>query len=344
MTEALDISQLSKHFQTLTGSPAVSVSVLKPHASDRRIYRLANDVKTVVGVVNANGQENEAFVYLAGHFRNFELPVPEVYHFAPKEQLYLLQDLGDTTLLDFLFSERSRTSQDFPENIETIYRRVLDHLATFQVSASRSLDFNRCYPENEFSSPALLRDMIKFERELVARLLPDDSATNLKTDFRTLVEFLAQAQGDFFLYRDFQSRNIMLVNQSPYFIDFQAGRRGPLQYDVVSLLYQSSAKLSENVRARLLEHYLETVEGQLSLDRSTFTRYYSGFIVSRMLQVLGVYGSQGIGAGKEYFRKSIPGALHNLLGELSSPDFPIKLPTLRNCAERLVATLEGPQT
>jgi aminoglycoside/choline kinase family phosphotransferase len=344
MSEALDIPLLSKHFQALTGAPPASVKVLKPHASDRRIYRLTNQVQTVVGVVNANSPENEAFVYLAGHFRSFDLPVPEVYHFAAKENLYLLRDLGDTTLLDFLLSERARTSHDFPESVACVYRQVLEHLVTFQVNAARSLDFNRCYPESLFSSPALLRDMIKFERELVARLLPDDSSTNLKTDFRTLVEFLAKAQSDFFLYRDFQSRNIMLVDQSPYFIDFQAGRKGPLQYDVVSLLYQSSTQLPENVRARLLEHYLDAVQGQLSLDRSAFMHYYSGFIVSRMLQVLGVYGSQGLGAGKEYFTKSIPGALHNLLRELTAPNFPINLPTLRNCAERLATAFKGLKT
>jgi aminoglycoside/choline kinase family phosphotransferase len=169
--------------------------------------------------------------------------------------------------------------------------------------------------------------------------LPDFDISRLTADFARLINLLEGAKGGYFVYRDFQSRNIMHYNSRPYFIDFQSGRRGPLQYDVVSLLYQSSTKLPQDLRDRLLSHYLNCLARHTpngALDRDEFHHYFSGFIVSRMVQVLGVYGHQGLGAGKEYFARSIPSAARTLYNELTRGDLAIKLDALRECALRLV--------
>jgi aminoglycoside/choline kinase family phosphotransferase len=127
----------------------------------------------------------------------------------------------------------------------------------------------------------------------------------------------------------------MHYKSGPYFIDFQSGKRGPLQYDVVSLLYQSSAKIPEAARERLVKHYILSASTYLQIDQEKFYHFFSGFIVARMLQVLGVYGRQGLGAGKPYFINSIPGAVTTLRDELHKKSLPLNLVALRNCVDQL---------
>jgi aminoglycoside/choline kinase family phosphotransferase len=178
--------------------------------------------------------------------------------------------------------------------------------------------------------------MDSFCTELVGRLLPTFNTAELAADFSTLISYLEKAQGGFFLYRDFQSRNILLVNNEPVFIDFQSGLKGPLQYDVISLLFQSSAQIPDGNRQELVQVYLESVARYTSCNRDDFFRYYPAFIISRMLQVLGVYGRQGLGAQKEYFSRSIPGALATLNNQLRSSNLPINLDRLLACSEALL--------
>jgi aminoglycoside/choline kinase family phosphotransferase len=175
-----------------------------------------------------------------------------------------------------------------------------------------------------------------FEQELVGRLLPTYDTSALEKDFASLISFIGKAPSSYFLYRDFQSRNIMLVRNEPYFIDFQAGVKGPLQYDVISLLYQSSTQIPGADRHNLVETYLHSIAHHINCDREEFFTYYSSFIVSRMLQVLGVYGHQGLGAHKEYFTKSIPAALATLTTELRSPRLGLSLDGLLACSDALL--------
>jgi aminoglycoside/choline kinase family phosphotransferase len=264
------------------------------------------------------------------------LPVPRIHAYKPEEGIYLEDDLGEVTLLDFLLSERTRTGEAFPHSVETMYRRVLSFLPRFQIEAAATLDFSLCLTSDIFFSETLRKDMNSFCSELVTRLLPSFDTRELEPEFSTLISYLEKAKSGFFLYRDFQSRNIMLVNNEPFFIDFQSGLKGPLQYDVISLLFQSSAQIPEKNREELVRVYLENVAKYTSCDRDDFFRYYPAFIISRMLQVLGVYGRQGLGAQKEYFSKSIPGALATLNTQLRSPHLTIKLDRLLACSEALL--------
>jgi aminoglycoside/choline kinase family phosphotransferase len=289
-----------------------------------------------VGVVNPSRAENDAFVALARHFKSKGLPVPTIHSYKPEEGVYLEDDLGEVTLLDFLLSERAKTGEAFPPAVEAMYKRVLSFLPRFQIEAATSLDFSLCLASDNFFSETLRKDMNNFCSELVSRLLPSFNTADLAPDFSTLISYLATAQSEFFLYRDFQSRNIMLVSGEPFFIDFQSGLKGPLQYDVISLLFQSSAQIPDTHRDDLVEVYLENVSRYTSCDRSDFFRYYPAFIISRMVQVLGVYGRQGLGAQKEYFAKSIPGALATLHTQLRSPHLTIKLDRLLACSEALL--------
>ncbi len=300
------------------------------------MYRLSSSGFTCIGVINKVEAENEAFVAFAKHFKTALLPVPEIYLYAPGSGVYLQQDLGDVTLLDTLQLQRQTSGDSFPSKAEKLYKAALEFLPRFQIEAGSTVDYTKCHSSSDFSSDALSADMASFTKELVPRLAPTYDIGPLQGDFDTLIAFLAGAHGDFFLYRDFQSRNIMIVDDSPWFIDFQGGRRGPLQYDVVSLLYQSSAKIPQTCRSKLLNHYLDHVQSYAKLDRDQFVSFLGGFIVSRMIQVLGVYGREGLGAGKEYFLASIPTALDTLYRELQSDVLGLSLPHLTDCVETLL--------
>lgn len=303
------------------------------------MYRLAHGSTTMVGVANRSRAENDAFVALARHFASHSLPVPIIHSYKPEAGVYLEQDLGQITLLDYLLSERTKAGQPFPATVDEVYKKVLWYLPRFQIEAAATLDFSLCLGSDSHFTAILLHDMQSFTQELVKRVIPSYDTEPLSKDFATLISHLGEAPSEYFLYRDFQSRNIMLVNGEPYFIDFQSGRRGPLQYDVISLVYQSSAKIPESNRDSLVDVYLQAVASHTPCDRDEFFKYYPAFIISRMLQVLGVYGRQGLGANKEYFAKSIPAALTTLNTELRSPRVGVKLEGLLACSEALLKSV-----
>jgi aminoglycoside/choline kinase family phosphotransferase len=331
---------LSRFFKQLTGQQPSSITPLRPHASERRIFRLSTASKHMIGVHNPIRRENDTFVAFARHFKSRGLPVPEIYHYEPDANLYLEEDLGDETLFDLLASERTKTStEEFPQSAEALYRASFEFLPRFQIESATSLDFSLCYPERDLLPGTFAGDCAAFSTDLVLKLAPTFDISRLTPDFAALMAFLEQAEARFFVYRDFQSRNIMHYKGLPYFIDFQSGRRGPLQYDVVSLLYQSSTKVPQHVRERLVQHYISVASRYTQIDAELYYRFFSGFIIARMLQVLGVYGRQGLGAGKTYFIESIPAAVSTLQLELHKPELPLTLHALRRCADELSKSL-----
>lgn len=338
-TEHNDHALLALCFHECTGSHPSSITTLRQHASERRIYRVRCSSTSLVGVVNPIREENDAFVAFARYFSHAGLAVPTIHYYDASRHVYLEQDLGDTTLFDFLQSERSRTGESFPVTVESHYQAALDTLPRFQIECASSFNFSWCYPETDLLPGTFAGDCAAFGTDLVTRLLPEFDITSLTKDFVTLIDFLEGADKQFFVYRDFQSRNIMLVGGKPFFIDFQSGRKGPLQYDVVSLLYQSSAKIPPEFRTKLVERYCSQAATYHSIDRESFHRFYSGFVVCRMLQVLGVYGRQGLSAGKQYFADSIPTALETLSHELQAGGLPVALPQLSACVRRLLERL-----
>jgi len=335
MKDSQELDLLDVCFTEHAGHRPTSITPLRPHASERKIFRIASPSTKLVGVLNPNHSENDAFVHFAKYFASCGLPVPEIYAYFPERGVYLEEDLGDETLFDFVATERSRTKQDFPSTLEHAYEQALETLLRFQIEAARNLDFSRCYPEIDLLPGTFVGDCTSFAQDFVARLLPDFDITCLPSDFAKLISFLGEAQHDFFVYRDFQSRNIMRCGEKLVFIDFQSGRRGALQYDVVSLLYQASTALPGDARQRLVDHYCSHAKRLIRFNSDAFQRFYSGFIICRMLQVLGVYGRQGLAAGKEYFIRSIPGALATLAEELATGKNPVVLTNLTACATAL---------
>src|ERR1700734_593875 len=275
-----------RHFHT----PASTIQPLQGHlgGSGRNIIRLSSPQQSAIGILYGVREENVAFLEFSRHFRRHGLPVPEIYADDLSQGAYLEEDLGDTTLFEFL--SQNRTGENIaPEAVEA-YRKVVAELPRFQIEAGRDLNYNVCYPRSSFDRQSISWDLNYFKYYFLRLAGIPFNEQALEDDFDSLTNFLLTANCDYFLYRDFQSRNIMLKNGQPFFLDYQGGRKGALQYDVASLLYDAKADLPPELRQQLLDLYLEKLGGFIDVEREAFLHYYYAYVYVRILQALGAYG------------------------------------------------------
>ena len=319
---------LRKLFEQHFSSPAQTVESLRTQlgASDRKLFRLSSAQHSAIGVLYGVRDENVAFLEFSRHFRRHGLPVPEIYGEALDEGAYLEQDLGDTTLFEFLSHNRSGDSIALPA-IQA-YRKVIAFLPRFQVEAGRDLNYKFCYPRRSYDRQSIAWDLNYFKYYFLQLSGTPFHEQGLENDFRRLTAFLLSADRHYFLYRDFQSRNVMLQNGGPYFLDYQGGRRGALQYDIASLLFDGKADLPPSLRQQLLDEYLDRLSAFVTLDRDAFMRHYYAYVHARIMQALGAYGFRGFYERKSHFLQSVPFALKNIRWLLENVELPIKLPTL----------------
>jgi aminoglycoside/choline kinase family phosphotransferase len=295
-------------FEQWAKAPAGSVVEL-PRAGSGRIYhRITGGGKSAIGTYGDNRRENKAFIALAACLRKNGIAAPEVYAEAPDGLHYLQEDLGDVSLFSLLHTPKA------PE----LLRQALAQLAVMQVKGAQGFDWSNAYPTATFDARTVLFDLHYFKYNFLKLAVNDFDEWRLEDDFERLAAFLLQGANDYFMYRDFQSRNIMLCNGALRFIDFQGARRGPLAYDVASLLFQSRAQFSEEERETLLQYYLDCITQLTSVDRDELTRQFYTFGFFRGLQTLGTYGFRGIFEKKALFLQSIPAAFDNLQALIGS--------------------------
>ncbi len=330
--------QLERLYVELFGEKPISITPLPVSGSVRRYFRLTSGQGTVIGAFNEDIRENRAFFSFAKTFRSEDLPVPEVLAVAADQSHYLLQDLGDVTLFSRMQesagTKRGSETSKFDKALLDLYKRVVGWLPRFQNSAP---DYEVCYPRKAFDRQSMMWDLNYFKYYyLKLAAIPFDEQ-KLEDDFNQFCSLLLEAPSSFFMYRDFQSRNIMITGNDLWFIDFQGGRRGPLQYDVASLLYDAKADLLQPVRDALLEYYLKQAEPMLPQGPEGFLKYFQGYSLIRILQAMGAYGFRGFYQKKKHFLHSIPYAIRNLEtlipGALSG-----RFPELRSVLERVVMT------
>lgn len=299
-------SQFKDHFKR-------DVSFYEPlssHGSDRRIIRLkANDGLSAIGIVHNNSAENKAFILFSKHFRKSGLRVPHIYSVSDDLKYYLMEDLGDITFAKLLTHRKSVDLES--EHIE-LYKKSIDELLKFQIEAGRSVDYNLCYQFNEFGEKNIDFDLNYFKERFLKNFYTSFDETRLNTGLNCIKEKVLTVSADYFLYRDFQSRNIMLKDKELYFIDYQSGRKGPLQYDIASLLYDAKADIPQQVREELLDYYLEKAAKYVQIKRAEFINTFWYFALVRILQAMGAYGFLGVVKGKERFLESIPYAVKNV--------------------------------
>src|SRR6202020_2134830 len=291
---------------------------------------------SAIGILYSVHEENVAFLEFSRHFRRRGLPVPQIYAEALSEGAYLEEDLGDTTLFQFLSMNRTGATID-PPAVEA-YRKVVATLPRFQVEAGRDLNYKVCYPRASFDRQSISWDLNYFKYYFLRLAGVPFNEQALELDFGRLEKVLLGAPHDYFLYRDFQSRNVMLREGQPFFLDYQGGRKGALQYDIASLLYDAKADLPPELRQQLLDLYIERLGDFITIGRDAFLHYFYAYVYVRILQALGAYGFRGFYERKSHFFQSVPYALKNLRWLLHNVTLPIALPTLTEAFNSMLAS------
>jgi aminoglycoside/choline kinase family phosphotransferase len=328
-------------FERRFGTEPTSVLEIGADGSNRSYYRLVGPaMETAVGAYGPDREENRAFITFTRVFHEAGFPVPELFGYDEAAAVWLLEDLGDTTLFDALVVARQREGSDFPAAMMDVYRRVLDALPRFQVEGGRVVDFAAAYPRAAFDKQSIRWDLNYFKYHFLKLAHIPFHEQRLEQDFGTLTWFLLQADTEHFLYRDFQSRNIMLREGEPYFIDYQGGRKGAVHYDVASLLYDAKAAIPEAVREELVGYYLEQLARHMPVDRAEFLEHFRGYVIIRVLQALGAYGYRGFYERKPRFLQSVPFAARNLDAMLAR-GLPVELPEMEVVLRRIVERYAG---
>ena len=342
---------LSELFIQATGKTVGEQTALAAAGSNRRYYRLVSEDKQVslIGVEGTSHDENHAFLTMAAHFAKQGLNVPRVLAASEDEMAYVQEDLGDTLLFNYI--AEGRKTGVFCESEKVMLRKTMRALAQFQVKAAEDFDFNVCYPQPEFNLRSIRWDLNYFKYCFLKATGLEFQEDKLENEFERLAYILLeQKQMNAFMYRDFQSRNVMVVrnqksevrNQKseiselePYFIDFQGGRRGPVYYDVASFLWQAKANFHDELRHELIEEYLDELGAYMDVDREEFYATLRHFVLFRTMQVLGAYGFRGYFEKKPHFLQSIPFAIENLRRLLkdAADDYPYLIEVLHEMTE-----------
>ncbi|MDD3405087.1 MAG: RNase adapter RapZ [Paludibacteraceae bacterium] len=311
------MKQLEELFEQHLHEKPSNTEELPSSGSNRRYFRLTNDKHSLIGVKGTSVEENKAFLIIAKHFHDKGLPVPKVYNHSNDYIYYIQEDLGDNIL--FKATEQGRLCGSFSDEERTLLRKTIEQLPSFQFAGAEGLDFSVCYPQPEFDERMISFDLNYFKYCFLKATGLDFSEIKLEDDFRKMSEILMRNFSATFLYRDFQSRNVMLKDSKPYFIDFQGGRKGPIYYDVASFVWQAKANYSEEIREELLQTYLTALRKYIPVDETYFRQQLRHFVLFRTLQVLGAYGFRGYFEKKPHFLQSVPFAIDNLRHLLQEP-------------------------
>jgi len=332
------INKLKILYDNWSKEKALKVAPLAQSGSYRKYFRINGKEKTAIGVFNPDKKENLAYVTFTKHFLRKKLNVPALFAQNLKENIYLIEDLGNTTL--FTLVEQQNSNGKLSNRIIDYYKTALEHLIRFQIDGGKGLDYSVCYPRDQFDKQSILWDLNYFKYYFLKLAQIPFDEQKLEEDFTSFVKFLLSTETKYFMYRDFQSRNILLYNDELYFVDYQGGRKGALQYDVASLLFQAKTNLAYNTREELLSFYLTQLGKRIKVNRKEFKKYYYGYVLIRLLQTLGAYGFRGYYENKSHFLLSIPYALKNLRWLVEKNRIPPQLSELKKVISSILESEE----
>lgn len=322
--------QIVALFQQHHDEPITGMDKLPQAGSDRHYFRIFTAAKNYIATYGANVKENESFIYFSEQFKERALSVPQIYHVSDDTCCYIQEDFGNTCLLDVLEAE------GFTTHVYELYKESLAKLAQLQTKGHEGLDYSKCLTNAVFGKQAIMADLLYFKYYFLDALAKPYDKQKLIDDFEALSIYLSHTEYKYFMFRDFQSRNIMIKEDNAVgFIDYQGGMNGAPQYDVASLLWQAKANLPDDWKQYLLDDYITAFEEEVGkpIDRDIFSSQYHGYVLIRLLQVLGAYGFRGLFERKAHFLNSIPGALHNLKWFVNNQSVGIAVPEFKKVLE-----------
>lgn len=309
-------------FETFKNDEIKKFEKLPKSGGDRIYFRIVTEWGSYIATYNENVKENIAFLNFSTDMKKINAPVPDIYTIHPEKQMYIQEDFGNSSLLNKL------EQNGLDDYVYGLFKKSLDALAHLQIKGDEKIDYDFCITSKEFGRQAIMSDLLYFKYYFLDPLkIPYDKEA-LIDEFEALSTYLDHVKNKHFMYRDFQSRNIFIKDDEVHFIDYQGGMKGALQYDVASLLWQAKANLPEEWKNSLLDYYMDRVDTILGkpLDRVRFVSQYNGYVLIRLLQVLGAYGFRGLFERKAHFLTSIPLALSNLRWFLENKETGIALP------------------
>ncbi len=327
-------SDIASVFSAFSPAAITSIDKLPQAGSERNYFRVHTAGRSYIATYGANIKENESFIYFSDHFHSKGICTPEIYYINDKRNIYIQEDFGDLSLLQQLETE------GFTDHVYALYRKSLEQLVILQVRGDQGLDYDKCLTNAAFGKQAIMADLLYFKYYFLDALRRPYDKQKLIDDFEALSTYLSYTEYKYFMFRDFQSRNIMVTpDENVHFIDYQGGMKGAPQYDVASLLSQARANLPEDWKKRLLEDYIDAFEKEVGqkVDRDVFRSQYNGYVLIRMLQVLGAYGFRGLFERKAHFLTSIPLALENLKGFVTTQSIGIAVPEFKKVLELCIS-------
>jgi len=309
-------------FESFNSEEIISIEKLPKSGGDRIYFRITTGNNSYIATYNENVKESETFLYFTNHFSKINAPVPQIYFTSEDRRMYIQQDFGPVSLLNEL--------EKYGENeyVFSLFQKSLKALGWLQIKGFPELDYSYCLTSRKFGKQAILSDLLYFKYYFLDTLKIPYDKEKLIEDFEALSTYLTHVEHKYFMFRDFQSRNICIQNNEVHFIDYQGGMKGALQYDVASLLWQARANLSDEWKNSLLEYYMDCASEILEkpIDRNRFVNQYNGYVLIRLMQVLGAYGFRGVFERKAQFLTSIPLALTNIKWFIENKKMGIALP------------------
>lgn len=312
------------------GRMPATLTRLPQSGSDRVYFRLTDRRESIIGAYNPGREENDAFVGFTNHFRSKFLPVPEIYVYYPEVKVYFLEDLGDTNLFTWLATRPE--DERFNYETEALFLNIASDLVRLQTEGIEGLDLSLCHPHRSFDRQSMVWDLNYYKYMFLKLIAAPFNETRLERDFEALTRFLLEAGQEYFLFRDFQTANIMIKDGKPWYIDYQGGRLGAPQYDIASLVYDAKAYIPASIRERTMEHHLDLFSKATGEPEAKLGKYSGAFTLIRLMQALGAFGFRGLHENKPTFTESIVPAVE-LMNELLEGDaVQIDLPELRSAS------------
>jgi len=325
---------------------------------------LLNNAKefSCIATWNNNVQENIIFLDFTKHFAKASLNVPQIYSVSKDKKYYLQQDLGDITLLNLVEQQDSTlceykgvpsdseiaigntpnialkvcdSTRLLNDNVISFYKKSLLSLVQLQIKGGEDLDYSLCVPRSVFDERCVMWDLNYFKYCFLKLIGSDLDEDKLENDFEKLSSLICSVSQDVFMFRDFQSRNIMVFQDEIFFIDYQGGRLGTIYYDVASLLYDPIVNIPDSQRELLLDYYISQISKYRTIDRLNFKKNYYNFVLLRLLQALGAFGLRGLYEKKQHFIDSIQPGIVTLLNVLNKEEIKEQYPEILNSCKKI---------
>ncbi|MCQ2176889.1 MAG: phosphotransferase [Bacteroidales bacterium] len=312
------MDRLTELFRKFAGCEPSSCTLLPLSGSARKYYRMTSGGTTAIGVIGTNLKENKAFLTIDAQMRSQGINAPQVYGVSPDGMAYIQEDLGDGQLFEIL--KPSIAAGEYSEQHMQLLRKTIAALPSLQFKVAKGLDWGICFPDRAFNERMVNFDLNYFKYDFLKLTGIEFDEIRLQDDFDALREDSLHCVTDTFMYRDFQARNVMIKNGEPCFIDFQGGRKGPVQYDLASFLWNAGTHFPAGMRSELENVYIDALGEYVKVDRDEFYANYRLITLVRLLQEMGAYGFRGYIERKQLFIDCVPTAL-GCIRELTAEPF-----------------------